>query len=1034
MRAYKKVRLKPLLLSLVIGVTSSLGIAQAVFAAPTTSTNYTPPSLGMSQNLNDALHAHQEYLWLKSCFDHIDIDAVKGNAEMDGWAWFEGSGATSDINGSGDPSGKIMVIGNSEGGGDLALQHCDTGSNVGAAFQTLGFTDARKFFCELPGAKWNNAGGIFDQNNPQDMIDCEQNVDGKDWDNDHVSQSTVLQAFEKNIQATAAGKAAAAGLDYATQYLRYIQAFQNECDPTYISDYSSGNGQTIGGKFYNLSVVDENGNVNHVYTYGKDSGTPVALYAPGDTTKYTGDNQTGYGTVYDCGQIAAGAQRTAAAYANYAQNHKNDITAQDLGTTNDGSGGGGNVDVSCGGFFDTSSVGSFLTSPLRWLVCPMIQGFSGAASVLDNGINSMLCINESQIFDTSAKTACSGSSDAQTVQAYKAAWNVFRIIALGLLAIAGLIMILSQTMGLEFIDAYTIKKVLPRLVVAAIGVTLSWQLMEFFVGLTNLLGLGIRSLIYTPFTHAGINSVTLGGGGSAVGLLTTGGAIVLLGPLGILSLVATGLLAILVAFVVLVLRNLVVILLILTAPVAIVAYVLPNTQKVWAFWWDAFSKALMMFPIITAFIAVGRVFAAISTTQADNLSGVAALISNIVGFIAYFAPYFLIPLTLRFAGGALGTLGGFANDRSRGAFDRLKKFRGNRAAQNMNAMKNFSRFSENSAAGRAMNTTLGAASNPSSMLRGRRGVAARKHDLQTVQGQNAIKESAIWQANAFDDNFHLAVADRELAIQKLNAARSNLASATTTEEQGKYQAEVNAREKGLDSASQIPFNVRNTRATKLAALDALTKTGYQYDAGLEGYQELQNSVRNIVGNDDRAYAKTMDSSQFNLKQAGRAELGGINHGDVANQRKDMKMGIRKLNNYQRGSGKTPMYHGGAEAWLGTSVNYEKDDASRGIKKGDRKSTADMAADLQAAVTRGDTSLADVAEWHSMMANDYSGANDTNKVEINKQMEAIQMMAQPVSKSPRPLQESEQRFLDSLNHNNRIKERGVGIDPSERDKL
>jgi hypothetical protein len=277
-------------------------------------------------------------------------------------------------------------------------------------------------------------------------------------------------------------------------------------------------------------------------------------------------------------------------------------------------------------------------------------------------------------------------------------------------------MVLSQTMGLDFVDAYTIKKVLPRLLVAAIGVTLSWQLMEFFVTLTNLLGLGMRNLIYAPFAAAGIDKVALGGGGSAVALLTTGGAIALLGPLGILSLVATGLLAILVAFVVLVLRNIVVILLILTAPIAIVAYVLPNTQKVWAFWWDAFTKALMMFPIITAFIAAGRVFAAISTTQAENLNGVASLIASIVGFIAYFAPYFLIPLTLRFAGGALGTLGGFANDRSRGAFDRLKKFRGARSAYNLQRMQANQRFNPNSAIGKRLNTAGGWATDPGSNL------------------------------------------------------------------------------------------------------------------------------------------------------------------------------------------------------------------------------------------------------------------------------------------------------------------------------
>jgi hypothetical protein len=328
----------------------------------------------------------------------------------------------------------------------------------------------------------------------------------------------------------------------------------------------------------------------------------------------------------------------------------------------------------------------------------------------------MLCVDESQIFGSGSTCGAESDSSGATSEAYKDAWNVFRIFALGLLAIAGLVMILSQTMGLEIVDAYTIKKVLPRLLIAAIGVTLSWELMQFFVSLTNVLGNGIRYMIAAPFKDAGLDTVVLNGGGSAVAVLTAGASLFVLGPLGLLSLVGTALLAIFVAFLVLILRNIVVILLIITAPIAIVAYILPNTQKAWSIWWDGFSKALMMFPIIAAFIAAGHVFAAIATTQAKNMSGINATIASITGFIAYFAPYFLIPLTLRFAGGILGTLGGFANDRNRGMFDRLKKFRQDRGAYNMQRMKNSQRFSKDTRLGRLGNTIGTWATDPGSNI------------------------------------------------------------------------------------------------------------------------------------------------------------------------------------------------------------------------------------------------------------------------------------------------------------------------------
>ncbi|MCW1908712.1 MAG: hypothetical protein KIH63_005225, partial [Candidatus Saccharibacteria bacterium] len=42
---------------------------------------------------------------------------------------------------------------------------------------------------------------------------------------------------------------------------------------------------------------------------------------------------------------------------------------------------------------------------------------------------------------------------------------------------------------------------------------------------------------------------------------------------------------------------------------------------------------------------------------------------------AYLAPFFFIPATFRFAGGIFGRISGMANDRTRGLFDKQRKFR-----------------------------------------------------------------------------------------------------------------------------------------------------------------------------------------------------------------------------------------------------------------------------------------------------------------------------------------------------------------------
>lgn len=324
-------------------------------------------------------------------------------------------------------------------------------------------------------------------------------------------------------------------------------------------------------------------------------------------------------------------------------------------------------------------------SPLAWIICPFVNLMSDFINEIDNLITQQLTIQTSTIF-------CTKGTNLDVCEAYHDAWESFRNIALGLMVMAGLIILISQALGMEVLDAYTIRKTLPRLLIAAIGITLSWPLMQFFVGFTNDLGFGVRALIYAPFSHLS-NSIDLnfshGVLNQLFGGLAAGGAVVAAVPawiagggLGVvLSYFATAALAVFIAIIVLILRQIVVTFLIILAPIAIVAYILPHTERIYKLWWESFSKALLMFPLISGFIAAGRVFSAISLSQGGVLNG-------FIGFGAYFAPYFLIPATFKMAGGALRQIGGFVNDRSRGGFDRLRNYRANQASQRVTRARN----------------------------------------------------------------------------------------------------------------------------------------------------------------------------------------------------------------------------------------------------------------------------------------------------------------------------------------------------------
>jgi hypothetical protein len=313
---------------------------------------------------------------------------------------------------------------------------------------------------------------------------------------------------------------------------------------------------------------------------------------------------------------------------------------------------------------------------------------SSIIGVLDRAITSQLAIGT----DNSSGAATdifgdsSGNCTASAQQAcndYYQAWSSFRNIALGLMVLGGLIMLIAQALGFEVLDAYTIRKVLPRLLVAAIGITLSWQLMNFFVTLSNDLGYGVRSLIIYPFHSSGftkdnINLASFGANGASL-LAGLGG--LAFGAFGLLAFAASGALALIIAFFVLILRQIAIILMIILAPIAIVAYILPNTQRIYKLWWESFSKALMMFPLIVAFIAAGHVFSLIAAQNSDNI------FDQIAAFVAYFAPYFLIPATFKLAGGAIRQIGGFVNDRGRGGFDMLRKARNQKVASRVKGFR-----------------------------------------------------------------------------------------------------------------------------------------------------------------------------------------------------------------------------------------------------------------------------------------------------------------------------------------------------------
>jgi hypothetical protein len=230
-------------------------------------------------------------------------------------------------------------------------------------------------------------------------------------------------------------------------------------------------------------------------------------------------------------------------------------------------------------------------------------------------------------------------------------------------------MVVSQAANLQIFDAYAFRKTLPRLLLAIIGIALSWEVLEFVIIFFNDMGHWIQDLVLTPFKNAAdptvSNPFAQGAGISLVlsgALLGVGAGAILLGPLGIISLIITVFMALMVGLFVLATRSAIITMAIMTAPLAIACWVLPGTKKVWDFWQNALATALFIFPIIMLLIAAGKAMSFV----AEN---------GIMKILFLVLPYVLLPLAFKLAGGLMQTVFSLTNDKSRGAFDRMKNLR-----------------------------------------------------------------------------------------------------------------------------------------------------------------------------------------------------------------------------------------------------------------------------------------------------------------------------------------------------------------------
>jgi len=309
-----------------------------------------------------------------------------------------------------------------------------------------------------------------------------------------------------------------------------------------------------------------------------------------------------------------------------------------------------------------------------WAACPVLDAASGLTNTLLGMFEDQLSFSVDQLGQPNV--AGSGAYNVHK------SWAIFRDIALALVVIVMLIMVFSQAISFGPFDAYTVRKLLPKLIAAVILIQLSWFGVEWLINLVNDVSQGIANIMYLPFGGSENMDLwhLLDNAHISEGLLTVlnwsalfvGAALGVAFLFTMLGIALTAILALLAAFITLVFRKILLLLVLIFAPIAILLWILPGTERYYKMWRDNFLKALFMFPLIVALIAAGRIFASVVGNVDSN-----QFLSLLLIMIGFFGPLFLLPKTFKWGGQAMTMAGNFANTASSKIGERPRKYLGN---------------------------------------------------------------------------------------------------------------------------------------------------------------------------------------------------------------------------------------------------------------------------------------------------------------------------------------------------------------------
>jgi len=470
---------------------------------------------------------------------------------------------------------------------------------------------------------------------------------------------------------------------------------------------------------------------------------------------------------------------------------------------------------------------------LGWILCPVLTAVSDAIQFAYEQIIEPFLQVDAGLFSSEY-----GS--------YKS-WQIFQSFANILFVIMLLFVIFSQLTGIG-IDNYGIKKILPRLIISAILINLSYIICQLAVDISNILGVGLKSLFDglaegVPLAGGSVSagSTVLTGivaGLAGAGALMASGGIGIILPL-LLSLITT-FIAILFVFVLLGARQAVVVILVVISPIAFVLYMLPNTKQYFDKLVKIFVSMLIIYPICGLLIGGGN-FAAKVVLSAGQGAANDGFFFQLSGMLISIIPFFFIPSLVKGSFNAIGNIGSRVESLTRGAASRA-----NSGVKNSHLYKDTMARSKAGINFRGESTRLGALRR---RVAGTNNVIGRAMQRSMAAGQTDVLKGEAEQKRAewMTDPTHIAAmaaSDEAEAMRKQVGDQETLIR-NMKDENGNYIANDfnklgDMYTESLQSLSADPSD-ESSRNRIMALQNMMSKT----DAGRA---QIQNRLEDFVDN------------------------------------------------------------------------------------------------------------------------------------------------------------------------------------------